>query len=147
VIGDFRDLLAAFVAGGVRFLVVGAHALAVYGIPRMTGDLDLWIEPTPANAARVWGALAAFGAPLQTLAVRESDFVTPDQVVQLGLAPYRVDILTSISGVEFAQGWDGRKEGMLFDVTVAFIGRDALIRNKRATGRPKDLEDIAALGG
>lgn len=147
MIGDFRDLLAAFVAGGVRFLVVGAHALAVYGIPRMTGDLDLWIEPTPANAARVWGALAAFGAPLQTLAVRESDFVTPDQVVQLGLAPYRVDILTSISGVEFAQGWDGRKEGMLFDVTVAFIGRDALIRNKRATGRPKDLEDIAALGG
>lgn len=147
MIADFHDLLDAFRAQQVRFLVVGAHALAVYGVPRVTGDLDLWIEPTPANAARVWQALAAFGAPLDTLGISEADFARADQVVQLGLPPYRIDIMTSISGIDFARGWDGRAAGTLFEVPVAFIGRDALIVNKRASGRPKDLEDVRALEG
>lgn len=146
MIADFRDLLAGFAAGGVRFLVVGAHALAVHGVPRVTGDLDLWVEPTAANAGRVWRALAAFGAPLGTLSLRESDFVKPDQVVQLGLPPYRIDIMTAISGVGFDEAWAGRFTGTLFDVPVGFIGREAFIRNKRASGRPKDLEDIRSLG-
>ncbi|MEX0691637.1 MAG: hypothetical protein WD934_05290 [Gemmatimonadales bacterium] len=145
MIADFRDLLAAFTARDVRFLVVGAHALAVHGVPRTTGDLDLWIEPTAANAARIWQALGAFGAPLDSLGIREADFQRADQVVQLGLPPYRIDIMTSLSGLEFSHGWVGRVAGELFDVPVPFIGRDALIANKRASGRPKDLEDVRAL--
>ena len=147
MIADFRDLLSAFVAGGVRFLVVGAHALAAHGIPRVTGDLDVWVEPTPENASRVWHALAEFGAPLESLAVRQTDFEVPEQVVQLGLPPYRIDIMTAISGVDFAEAWTERVEGTLFGVSVAFLGRGMLIKNKRASGRPRDLSDIAALEG
>jgi hypothetical protein len=146
VIADFRDLLAAFVAHEARFLVVGAHALAAHGVPRVTGDLDLWVEPTAANARRVWRALAAFGAPLASLKVAEQDFHRPEQVVQLGLPPYRIDVMTSVSGVTFADAWESRLPGRLFEVAVAFIGRDAFIRNKRASGRPKDLEDLRSLG-
>ena len=146
MIADFRDLLEAFADRGVRFLVVGAHALAAHGVPRATGDLDLWVEPTPENAGRAWRALAGFGAPLGTLNIRETDFVQPDQVIQLGLPPYRIDIMTSISGVRFPEAWAGRLRGTLFDIPVAFIGREAFILNKRASGRPKDLEDIRSLG-
>ena len=147
MIADFRDLLAAFVAAGVRFLVVGAHALAAHGVPRVTADLDLWIEATPDNAARVWRALVEFEAPLTSLRVNEDDFSKPDQVVQFGLPPYRIDVLTSISGVAFSDAWNGRSESTLFGIPVAFLGRDDLIRNKRASGRPRDLLDIEALGG
>jgi hypothetical protein len=147
VIADFHDLLAAFVANHVRFLVVGAHALAAHGVPRVTGDLDVWVEPEETNAARVWDALGAFGAPLETLKISRTDFARADQVIQLGLPPYRIDILTSISGVEFDDAWRGRATGMLFDAPVAFLGRDDLIRNKRASGRPRDLADVRALEG
>jgi hypothetical protein len=146
MIADFRDLLAAFAVAQVRFLVVGAHALAAHGVPRATGDLDVWIEPTPSNAGRAWRALAEFGAPLGPLNIREEDFARPDQVVQLGLPPYRIDVLTSISGVDFTDAWTERLQGTLFEVPVAFIGRESFIRNKRASGRPKDLEDIRSLG-
>jgi len=142
---DFRDLLSAFVDAGARFLVVGAHALAVHGIPRTTGDLDVWVEPSAENARRVWRALAAFGAPLNEWRVREADFALPDVVIQLGLPPYRIDVMTSITGVTFAEAWDGRLSGHLLDVPVPFIGRDAFIRNKRATGREGDKRDIDAL--
>lgn len=147
MIADFRDLVAAFAENGVRFLVVGAHALAAHGVPRVTGDLDIWVEPTAENAGRAWRALAKFGAPLETLSLREADFVQPDQVIQLGLPPFRIDIMTSISGVGFSDAWPERLPGALFEVPVAFIGREAFIRNKRASGRPKDLEDIRSLGG
>ena len=143
---DFRDLLSAFVEAGVRFLVVGAYALAALGVPRVTGDLDLWVEPTKENARRVWEALAAFGAPLETLSIGEADFTHPDRVVQLGLPPYRVDILTSISGVDFSAAWDGRLHGTLYGASVAFLGRQCFIQNKRASGRARDLEDIRLLG-
>ena len=147
MISDFRDLLAVFAATGVRFLVVGAHALAAHGVPRATADLDVWIEPTRRNAALVWQALTEFGAPIEALGLRLGDFVQPDQVIQLGLPPYRIDLMTSISGVAFTEAWAERMEGTLFDVPVAFIGREAFVRNKRATGRPKDVEDIRSLGG
>jgi len=146
VIDDFRDLLAALTASGVRFLVVGAHALAAHGVPRVTGDLDLWVASSPVNASSVWRALADFGAPLATLDVTERDFCTPDRVVQLGLPPYRIDLMTSISGVAFEEAWEGRLPGTLFGVPVSFLGRDAFILNKRASGRPKDLADIRSLG-
>ena len=146
MIADFRDVLTAMVAHDVRFLVVGAHALAAHGVPRATGDLDLWIEASEANATRVWRALADFGAPLATLNVSEADFAKSGQVIQLGLPPYRIDIMTSVSGLVFAEAWEAPLRGTLFEVDVRFIAREAFIRNKRASGRPKDLEDIRSLG-
>lgn len=143
---DFRDLLAAFLSHRVRFLVVGAHALAVHGLPRATGDLDLWVESIPANGDRVWHALAAFGAPLDTLDLTRNDFVRPDVVVQLGLPPRRIDVLTSLSGLTFPEAWEDRLEQEVGGLRVPFLGRRSLIRNKQATGRPKDLGDLDALG-
>lgn len=142
---DFRDLLAALVAAGARFLVVGAHALAAHGVPRVTGDLDILVEPTAANARCVWKALAGFGAPLDTLSISEGEFARPDVVVQLGLPPFRIDLLTTISGVTFDEAWDDRMESEMLGVRVAFLGRASLIRNKRASGREKDLRDIESL--
>lgn len=146
MIADFTDLLTALTETGARFLVVGAHALAAHGVPRVTGDLDLWIEPTEDNATRTWDALVRFGAPVASLGIRQTDFTQPDQVIQLGLPPYRIDLMTGISGIHFSEAWQGRLAGTLFDVPVLFIGRDAFIRNKRASGRPKDLDDLRSLG-
>jgi hypothetical protein len=140
---DFVDLLRAFVAADVRFLIVGAYALAHHGRPRATGDLDVWIEAAPANAPRVVRALAAFGAPLHE--VTEQDFARPGVVFQIGVAPGRIDIVTELTGVTFAEAWPERDAGRFGDLTVDFIGRDAFVRNKRATGRTKDLGDIEGL--
>lgn len=144
---DWFDVLAAFTAGEVRFLVVGAHALAVHGVPRGTQDLGLWIESSPDNAGRAWRALAAFGAPLATLGVSLDDLQRPDTVVQLGLPPDRIDVLTTITGVpDFTVAWEERVEHVVRGLRVPFLGRATLLRNKRATGRRKDLADIEALG-
>jgi hypothetical protein len=142
---DFRDLLAALLAAEARFLVVGAHALAVHGAPRATGDLDVWIESTPANAARVWEALQRFGAPAAALGVTVSDLHTPGQVVQIGVPPRRIDLITQISGAEFAPAWQSRVVRTVDDLEVPFLDRETLLRNKRASGRLQDLADAAAL--
>jgi hypothetical protein len=140
---DFVDLLRAFIGADVRFLVVGAYALAHHGRPRATGDLDVWVEPTPVNAPRVVKALAMFGAPMAE--ITESDFARPGVVLQIGVPPGRVDVLTELTGLTFEEAWPGRDAGRFGDLTVDFIGRDAFIRNKRATGRAKDLGDIEGL--
>lgn len=140
---DFVELLRAFAAADVRFLVVGAYALALHGRPRATGDLDVWAEATPENAARVMRALAAFGAPLSD--VSEQDFATPGVVYQIGVPPVRIDILTTLTGVTFAEAWLGRIRRPFGPVEVDFIGREAFLRNKRATGRAKDLGDIEGM--
>jgi hypothetical protein len=140
---DFVDLLRAFNAANVRFLVVGAYALALYGRPRATGDLDLWIDATPENAARVMEALAAFGAPLSDVAAR--DFSREGIVFQIGVPPGRIDILTQLTGLSFTDAWSDRLRRPFGDVEVDFIGREAFLRNKRATGRPKDLADIEGM--
>lgn len=140
---DFVDLLRAFTDAEVRFLVVGAYALALHGRPRATGDLDVFVEPNAANAGRVVTALKAFGAPLH--GVTEGDFAAPGIVFQIGLAPRRIDILTELSGISFDEAWRSRAPGPFGPLQVDFIGRDAFIRNKRATGRPQDLADIDAL--
>ena len=140
---DFRDLLQVFVEGDVRFLVVGAYALAVHGLPRATGDLDVWIEPTPQNASKAYAALARFGAPLGDLA--EQDLATPGTVFQIGVIPRRIDVLTQLTGVDFASAWPHRITGTYAQIHFPVIGRDQLIQNKRATGRPKDLVDLDAL--
>src|SRR6266851_2407760 len=103
---DFVDLLRAFAAAEVRFLVVGAYALALHGRPRATGDLDIWVDATPENAARAMGALAAFGAPLDRIV--ESDFARPGVTYQIGVPPGRIDILTELTGLAFAEAWPDR---------------------------------------
>jgi hypothetical protein len=126
--------------------VVGAHALAVHGIPRATGDLDVWLETDPQNAARAWRGLLSFGAPVAALGLSEHDLLRPDTVVQVGVPPRRIDLLTALSGVEFAAAWAGRVVHVVAGLSVPFLGRAALIANKRATGRLKDLADLEALG-
>ncbi len=140
---DFVDLLRAFAAHDVRFLIVGAYALALHGRPRATGDLDVWIDATPENASRVMAALAAFGAPLDQ--IDEADFSRPGIVYQLGVAPNRIDILTQLTGLTFEEAWPDRLRHPFGDVHVDFIGREAFLRNKRATGRAKDLGDIEGM--
>lgn len=140
---DFVDLLRAFAAADVRFLIVGAYALAVHGRPRATGDLDVWIDATGENAVRVMRALAAFGAPLAD--VSTGDFSRPGVTYQIGVAPGRIDILTELTGLTFGEAWPERLRRPFGDIDVDFIGREAFIRNKRATGRAKDLGDIEGL--
>lgn len=140
---DFLDLLRAFVAADVRFLIVGAYALALHGRPRATGDLDVWVEATPENAQRVLRALGEFGAPLADIS--EADLATPGVVYQIGVPPGRIDILTDLTGITFAEAWPDRVHRPFGDMEVDFIGRASFLRNKRATGRPKDLGDIEGM--
>ena len=146
MIDDFRDVLREFTTHQVTFLVVGAHALAVHGIPRATGDIDIWVKPSADNAERVLAALASFGAPLEALGIALDDFVRPNVVAQLGLPPYRIDIMTSISGVAFEEAWADRAEGTVAGVDVPVLGKNTFRANKRASGRPKDIADLEALG-
>lgn len=141
---DFVEMLLALSGAGAEFLVVGAHALAAHGVPRATGDIDIWVNPTPDNAARVMTALAAFGAPLHELSA--ADLQRPDLVFQIGVSPGRIDILTGISGVTFAEAWPRRLSIPIDGLEVGVLGRDDFERNKRASGRPKDLLDLELLG-
>jgi hypothetical protein len=125
-------------------VVVGGYALAFHGVPRYTGDIDMLVRPSPDNAARLENVLRAFG--FASLGLAAEDFLEPDQVVQLGRPPNRIDLLTSLTGVEFEEVWENRVAGSLEGVPVQFIGLDALARNKRATGRAQDRADLQALG-
>lgn len=140
---DFVEMLDALSDSEVEFLVVGAHALAFHGVPRATGDLDIWIRSTPENARRAYAALSSFGAPLADL--REEDLATPEQVFQIGVPPSRIDILTSLSGIEFDTAWPRRSLVQIAGRAIPVLGREDLIQNKRATGRPQDLADVARL--
>lgn len=142
---DFLDLLRLLLDAGARFLVVGAHAMAVHGVPRATGDLDIWVDPDPANAERAWRALLQFGAPVREMGVAREDLETPGVVLQIGQPPRRIDLLTQISGLSFAEAWPNRTTHAIESLAVPFIGRNDLVRNKRASGRPKDLGDLDVL--
>lgn len=144
---DFVDLLRSLIAARVEFVIVDAHALAAHGLPRATGDLDVFVEPSPENAERVIEALRAFGAPLDAHGVSRADFEAPDNVYQVGLPPGRIDLMTSISGVSFAEARATRIVIDLASMKLPVLGRDALVKNKRATGRPKDIVDADALEG
>ena len=143
---DFRDFLHELIRADARFLVVGAHAMAVHGVPRATGDLDVWIATDDENVGRVWDALLAFGAPITAMGVGRDDLKRPDVVVQIGLPPRRIDVLTAITGVGFDEAWPERVTHAVAGIAVPFLGRQALVRNKRATGRLKDRADLEALG-
>jgi len=136
---DFSDLLSAFNARRVRFLLVGGYALSYYGRPRTTGDLDLWVEPTASNADRVFAALADFGAPLQALV--PEDLSAKGTVFQIGVAPHRIDILTSLTGLTFAAAWKKRRRGRFGKNRIHLMSERDFVRNKRALGRARDLAD------
>ena len=140
---DFRDMLSALLDAHAEFLLVGAYALAVHGVPRATGDMDLLLRPSSENAARVMTALQHFGAPLFDLS--QDDLQQPDTVFQIGLAPRRIDLLTSIDGVDFEEAWRERIETTVEGLVIQVIGQQHLIQNKRAVGRPKDMADVAWL--
>ena len=142
---DFLDLFRCLHREGARYLVVGAHAMAVHGVPRATGDLDVWIDPAAPNPSHAWRALLDFGAPVAALGIDEGDLTTPGTVVQIGVPPRRIDLMTSVSGLAFEDAWPGRVLHRLGDLEVPFLGRADLVRNKRATGRSKDLVDIETL--
>ncbi len=140
---DFKELLASFNAHGVEYVVVGAHALAFHGAPRYTQDLDIYVRPTGENAVRVLAALADFG--FRSLDLTPADFASPGMIVQLGVAPVRVDLITSLPGVSWEEVDAGKSGGTYGDVPVYYIGREQFIANKKVAGRPKDLADIDAV--
>lgn len=142
---DWVDLMACLREESCDFVIVGAHALAAHGLPRATGDLDVLVRPTKANAMRVYRALVRFGAPIQAHGLSADDFSIPGTLYQMGLPPLRIDILNEISGVGYDEVVADTVEGKLGMERVRFIGIEPMIRNKRAAGRAKDLADAAAL--
>lgn len=141
---DFKELLELLNAHEVDYMVVGAHALAHYGAPRFTGDIDIFVAAEPGNARRILDALDAFGFGSLGLAVE--DFALPDKMVQLGVAPVRIDILSDITGVSWQEAVGGQVAGFYGDVPVHYIGKEQFVANKRAIGRAKDLADLEAIG-
>jgi hypothetical protein len=141
---DFKDLLSAFNAHNVRYLIVGGYAYAEYAEPRTTKDLDLFVQPDPSNAAATYKALASFGAHLADVTV--ADFASPSLIFQIGVAPFRIDILCSIDGVTFDEAYESSKPSMVDDeIPVRYISQEMLIVNKLAAGRPQDLVDVNKL--
>ncbi len=141
---DFEDLFELLNSEKVRYLVVGGDALAFHGAPRYTGDIDIFVGRTPRNAARVLKVIEKFGFAGVSLEVQ--DFVMPDRILQLGYPPWRIDILTGLTGIHFDKAWKSRVRGRYGKAAVWYISKSDLIRNKRSTGRTKDLADIEALG-
>ena len=141
---DFIKLLECLNAHEVEYVIVGAYALAFYGHPRLTGDMDICVLPEAVNADKVIAALKDFG--FGSLELNAEDFMIPDTVIQLGLPPIRVDIINSLTGISIEEVFSNRVEGFLGDIQVHFIGRREFIANKLALGRKKDLADIEALG-
>jgi len=141
---DFKELLELFNDLGVNYLVVGAYALAFHGSPRNTGDIDLLVQPESANALKIVSALNAFG--FGSLGLKAEVFEKPEMIIQLGVPPVRIDIITSISGVSWDEAFAGRVADYYGGVPVSYIGKTQYIKNKKASGRKKDLADVEALG-
>ena len=141
---DFKDLLGLFNAHKVEYIIVGGYALAFHGAPRYTGDIDIYVKPDDKNAARIISALEEFG--FGSIGLSAEDFERPGQVIQLGVPPVRVDIITSIAGVSWDEAFSDRASGKYGDIQVHFIGREQFIINKKAVARKKDLADLEALG-
>ena len=140
---DFDEFCALLTARAVEFVIVGAHALAFHGAPRFTGDLDILVRPTEENGRRVLAAVADFGFP--TTPLTAADIAGGVKVIEMGVSPVQIHVMSQIDGVTWDDVWTTRETGRLGSRMVAFIGRDAFLRNKRAAGRPKDLADVDAL--
>lgn len=140
---DLKEFIDLLNSRGVEYLIVGGHAVAFHGYPRFTGDIDVFIRITPANAQRLIAVLHDFG--FGTLNISDRDLLQPKRVLRLGHPPNQIDILTSISGVDFDAAWTTRVESRMDNQPVIIIGWDELLRNKKASGREKDLADVAKL--
>lgn len=140
---DFKEWLESLNRNGVNYLIVGAYALAHHGVPRATGDLDIYVEPSPDNAQRLLKALSEFG--FSSLGLTADDFLKPDHVVQLGMPPVRIDLMTGLSGVKWSEAWEEKEPGSYGGIPVAFIGRRTFVANKKRTGRLRDLADLESL--
>jgi hypothetical protein len=138
----YRELLQLLNEFGVEYLIVGGYAVMKYGEPRYTKDLDVWVSNSAQNSARVVEALKKFGAPLEHDQITPDTFSEKQVVYQIGIAPVRIDILTEITGVEFADAWRKRVASAFFGVPVHFISQDDLVANKQALGRNSDLNDL-----
>jgi hypothetical protein len=141
---DFDEFFGSLIAHGVEFLIVGGYALAYHGAPRFTGDIDIFVRPTAGNAERLLAALAAFGFPTGEL--RAQDLTNPDRIVQMGVEPVQIHVMSAISGVTWDEAKAGCQAGRCGSHDLPFIGRRDFVKNKRASGRLKDLADIEALG-
>ncbi|OEU62063.1 MAG: hypothetical protein BBJ57_00190 [Desulfobacterales bacterium PC51MH44] len=141
---DFKELLELFNAHKVEYIIVGGYALAFHGAPRYTGDIDIFVKPDKGNARQILSALNKFG--FGSVGLKESDFIDPEKIVQLGVPPVRVDIITTISGVSWEKAYSGKVEGKYGSIPVFYIARDQFIQNKKAIGRKKDQADLEALG-
>jgi hypothetical protein len=140
---DYKEMLQLLKRNEVQFLVVGAYAMGVYGYPRATGDMDIWIMSSGENSRKVFDALKEFGAPLSQ--INETTFAGRDIIFQIGVAPRRIDIITTIDGLEFEQAWQHRVEIDIDGLNVPFISKPDLIKNKESTGRDKDILDAKIL--
>jgi predicted nucleotidyltransferase len=140
---DFREFIQSLNDNRVRYLVIGGYAVALHGYPRYTKDMDVWIELSAENAARMVKALKQFG--FGSLGLQASDFLEPDQVIQLGYPPARIDLITTAPGVEFESCYGSRVEVEIEGVVVNFIDLESLKTSKRATGRLQDLADLENL--
>jgi len=141
---DFKDLLELFNSHKVKYIIVGGYALAFHGAPRYTGDIDIFVLPDAENAVRIMSALEEFG--FGSVGLSAADFKKPGQIIQLGVPPVRIDIITAIAGVSWDEANSNRVGGKYGDTRVHYIGREQLIVNKKAVGRKKDLADLEALG-
>ena len=140
---DLREFIILLNSHNVEYVIVGGHAVAFHGHPRFTGDIDFLIRTTPQNVSRVLAVLDAFG--FGNLGIVEQDLLERGRILQLGQPPNRIDVLTSISGVDFDSAWEQRVQTLMDDQPVALLGWNELIRNKRAAGRQKDLADLERL--
>jgi predicted nucleotidyltransferase len=142
---DFRDLLVELCEAKVEFLLVGGWAVVLYGHVRSTDDLNIFVRPSPMNSERVYAALVAFGAPLRAHQVEATHFATEGDAYRFGIAPLKIEVLTKISGVSFDEALQGSKSLELDGYAVPYIGKAALIANKKSAGRNKDLADVEEL--
>jgi predicted nucleotidyltransferase len=140
---DYKDILVSLLSEGAEFILVGAYALAAHGFPRATMDIDIWINPSPENAVHVYSALGKFGAPIEQISV--NDLTEDDTIFQIGVAPRRIDILTNITGVDFEEAMKDAIKVDIEGITINILSTDHLIKNKLATGRPKDIDDVENL--
>lgn len=140
---DLREFIELLNSHRVEYLIVGAHALAWYGLPRYTKDIDVLVRVTPENATSLVAVIDDFG--FSSTGLNEKDFLEADQIIQLGMEPHRIDLLTGISGVGWEEAWDSKELGTLESIPVAYLGKSAYIKNKLASGRPQDIADVSRL--
>ena len=140
---DFREFIELLIKNKAEYLIVGGYAVGIHGHPRYTGDLDIWLNATPKNAEQILKSVNEFG--FSSFKLNEADFTKPGNVIQLGYPPFRIDLLTELDGVVFEECFKNRKEIIIENLKVNFIGYNDLLKNKKESGRPRDLDDIENL--